>query len=626
MLSNIKSPKKLKEMTNSDLVELASEIREYLIEVVSKTGGHLAPNLGVVELTLAIHYILDAPKDKIIWDVGHQSYVHKLLTGRCKNFDTLRQYEGICGFPNRFESEYDVFSTGHASNSISVALGLAKARDMRDGEETILAVIGDGSLTGGEAYEALNQAGHLGTDLIVILNDNEMSIASNVGAIAQYLNRIRLDPMMNKIRTDFEERLKKIPTIGPRMFQTLEGMKDGIKHIFVSGMIFEELGFKYIGPIDGHNIDVVAKSIKIARQLGGPVMIHAYTQKGKGYNPAEKHTEKFHGISPFDIKTGNGLASSDKLSYMEVFGKTMIDLADMDERIVAVTAAMRSGTGLVEYSEKFPDRFYDVGIAEQHAITFSAGLALGGYKPVAAIYSTFLQRAFDQVILDICLQKLHVVISMDRSGLVGEDGPTHHGAFDLSYLREIPNLSIMAPADENELRQMLYTAVLKMDGAIAIRYPRGTGPGVICKDEFSEIPYGRAKIVQNGQEIALIAVGRMVEVARMASLILENELNFKPSIINARFVKPLPESEIKKAALEHELLVTLEDNSIIAGFGSSIVEFLNDESIKTEILRIGLPDQFIPHGSVDKLYKMVGMDAESVSQKVIKKYKKISGQ
>ncbi len=613
-LKKINSPKDLKALTFEQLNQLANEIREFLIKVVSQTGGHLAPNLGVVELTIALHYALESPKDKIIWDVGHQSYVHKIITGRKDKFSTLRQYQGLCGFPKKSESEHDIFDSGHASNSISVALGLAIARDKKKTNETVVAVIGDGSLTGGMAYEALNQAGHLKTNLIVVLNDNAMSIAKNVGAMSSYLSRIRIDPTYNKLREEIEERIKKIPGVGEKIYALGEHVKESIKHLFVPGMIFEELGFKYIGPIDGHNIEVIATAISLAKQAKGPVLIHVLTQKGKGYPPAESYPDKFHGISPLAQENGE-LAKKEPLpTYTEVFGKTLIELAKKEEKIIGITAAMPGGTGIDIFAREFPDRFFDVGIAEQHAVTFAAGLALGGFIPVVAIYSTFLERAYDQIIQDIALQGLHIIFAIDRAGLVGEDGPTHHGAFDLSYLRHIPGLVIMAPKDENELRHMIYTAT-KLSGPVAIRYPRGAGLGVPLEKSFSLLEIGKWEKLREGKEVCLLAVGRMVELALKTGAILEQK-KISTTIINSRFVKPLDEDTICKEALRHQLLVGMEENSLIGGFCSGVLDILNSRNIKTPFLPIGLPDSFVTHGSLKDLFEELGLTPEKVAQKI----------
>jgi len=612
ILSRINSPADLKSLEKEELYDLASEIREYLIEVVSHCGGHLAPNLGVVELTIGLHLALESPKDKIIFDVGHQSYVHKILTGRREEFKTLRQFGGLSGFPRREESEHDVFNTGHASNSISVALGLAKARDLEGSDETIVAVIGDGALTGGMAFEGLNQAGHLKTNLIVVLNDNEMSIAQNVGALSSYLSRLRLDPTYNKLREEFEEVLRRIPGLGERLVFWGEHFKESVKQFFVPGMLFEELGFKYIGPLDGHNIERVATAVTLAKQVKGPVLIHTLTKKGKGYPPAEEGPEKFHGISPKTKKTFRSCPPS--LSYTEVFGQSLVELAEKNEKIIGITAAMPSGTGLDLLAQRFPERFFDVGIAEQHAVTFAAGLAVKGFIPVVAIYSTFLQRAFDQVIEDVALQNLHVVLALDRGGLVGEDGPTHHGVFDLSYLRAIPNLVVAAPKDENELRHLLYTAV-EHHGPFAIRYPRGAGWWGKKLEPFKKLPIGEWEVLNYGEKLALLACGRMVKVALEVSSLLKSA-GLNPTVINARFIKPLDFKLLKDLAGKHELIVTLEENVLAGGFGSAVGETLTRLKGSANLFIFALPDEFVPHGRIEDLFEYLKLTPPDIAEEI----------
>ncbi|MDO8886522.1 1-deoxy-D-xylulose-5-phosphate synthase [Candidatus Oleimmundimicrobium sp.] len=627
ILNKISYPSDLKKLSSNKLRDLAEEIREEIINVVSKNGGHLASSLGVVELTIGLHLALNCPEDKIVWDVGHQSYAHKILTGRRKKFKTLRQYNGISGFPKRSESKYDVFDTGHASNSISVALGLAEARKQRCGNETIVAVMGDGSLTGGEAYEGLNQAGHLGTPLIVILNDNEMSISNNVGAFSAYLSRIRFDPTLYKIREEIEERIikiiKNIPTIGAKVSQAAEGLKESFKHVIIPGMIFEELGFKYIGPIDGHKIDSVVSAINLAKEVKKPVLIHVVTKKGKGYPPAEKCPDKFHGVGSFIIKTGESAIKDKKPTYTNFFGDAMVELASKNNRIVGITAAMSGGTGLSKFAEFFPDRFYDVGIAEQHAVTFAAGLALDGHLPVVAIYSTFLQRAFDQIIQDVCLQNLHVIFAVDRAGLVGEDGPTHHGAFDLTYLRQIPGMTVMVPKDEAELRNMLYTAT-KLNGPVAIRYPRGPVLGVKYSKRFKKIKVSEAEIVKEGKDVCLLAIGRMVQKSYEACNVLE-DMGISCTLVNARFVKPLDEKTISELAMKHKLIVSIEENTLLGGFGSSVLELLAAKGISVPFLQLGLPDNFITHGPINILLSENGLDGAGIVAAIKEKIKQIKG-
>ncbi|MCL5292314.1 MAG: 1-deoxy-D-xylulose-5-phosphate synthase [Actinobacteria bacterium] len=623
LLDGINSPRDVKNLRPEKLKDLAEEIRMKIIETVAVNGGHLAPNLGVVELTIALHRALECPKDKIVWDVGHQCYVHKLLTGRRGQFETLRQYGGIAGFPKRSESPHDVFDTGHASNSLSVALGLAEARDKRGGDEAITAVIGDGALTGGEAFEALNQIGHHGTKLVVILNDNEMSIASNVGALSHYLARLRLDPVYSRFREGVEEGLKKIPAIGEHLFEVGKHVKESMKALVVPGMIFEELGFRYIGPIDGHDIEELELNIRLASQSNKPVVLHILTKKGSGYAPAELEPDRFHGTPPFERENGKAKKGSDVPTYTEVFGDTVIELAKTNESILAITAAMPSGTGLDAFAAAYPERFYDVGIAEQHAVTFAAGLALGGYLPIVAIYSTFLERAYDQLIQDVCLQGLHVVFAIDRGGIVGEDGPTHHGAFDLSYLRHIPEMVVMAPMDEAELRQMLYTAT-NLKGPVAIRYPRSKGVGADLAQPLTDLPVGQAEIIREGSDVCLFAIGRMVKNALATADLLAGR-GVLASVVNARFAKPLDEEAISWAAKNHELIVTVEDNSVVGGFGSGVLEVVSSRRLKREVLCLGLPDEFIPHGPIDRLHADVGLDPKGIASFVMGRLDKARG-
>lgn len=623
ILEKIDAPADLKGLSSDELKTLASEIRDLMVTVLSEKGGHLAPNLGVVELTLGLHRVLDSPEDKIVWDVGHQSYVHKIITGRRSRFRDLRTRGGIAGFPKRSESEHDFFDSGHASSALSVALGMAEARDRRGGEESVVAVIGDGALTGGVALEALNHAGHRQNRLIIVLNDNERSISCNVGALSGYLSRIRLDPTYNRLRDFIDEAVKRIPGIGEFVFNMEKHLKDSLKQWIVPGMLFEELGYKYVGPIDGHNVDVVENSMRLAKRYAGPVLIHVLTTKGKGYAPAEKYPEKFHGTAPFDIATGHTIKVNQRPTYTEVFGRTMVELADRDHRIVAITAAMSSGTGLDEFARLYPERFYDVGIAEQHALAFAAGLALDGRLPVVAIYSTFLERAYDQIIQDICLQNLPVVLALDRSGLVGEDGPTHHGAFDLSYLRHIPKMTVMAPSNEDEFRHMLYTAT-RLGSPAAVRYPRGKGLGVDVTGPLRELPVGKGEVVMSGKEVALVAVGRMVSAAAAAADLLKGKGIF-PTVIDARFVKPVDEELVMAVAGTHKLIVTLEENSRLGGFGGAVVELVADRGAAVPTLRLGLPDGFVSHGTVHELLTQVGLDPLGVAQAVERRLEQLAG-
>lgn len=614
ILNKIKSPATLRDLSSEELNSLASEIRERMVEVTSKCGGHLAPNLGVVELTIGLHLALDSPKDRIVWDVGHQSYVHKLLTGRADAFSTLRQHGGLSGFPKREESPHDCFDTGHASNSISAALGMAVGRDQRGTDESIVAVIGDGSMTGGIAYEALNQAGHIKSDLMIVLNDNEMSIDGNVGGLSCYLNRLRLDPTYNRVRDDLEQVLRRIPGVGEKMVNFGETWKTSLKQFLVPGMLFEELGLKYIGPIAGHDIEAIRKAILMAKQLKGPILIHVLTRKGKGYGPAERYPDRFHGTSPFNIETGKQKKKKTGApTYAKVFGRSLKKLAAQDKRIVGITAAMAQGTGMDIFAAAYPDRCFDVAIAEQHAVTFAAGLATQGLRPVVAIYSTFLQRAYDQLVQDICLQQLPVVFILDRAGLVGDDGPTHHGSFDLSYLSHIPEMTVAAPKDEAELQRLLGTA-LEADRPFAIRYPRGAATGVALTDNFAALPIGRSEVLVEGDSAAILAVGSMVPVAEAAVAQLR-AAGIDCALINARFIKPLDTALITDLATRCDLLVTVEDNSIIGGYGSLVAQLLAPIS-DCRLVNFGLPDRFVGHGDTDRLRTEIGLDADSLANKI----------
>jgi 1-deoxy-D-xylulose-5-phosphate synthase len=615
ILDRIESPEDLKPLGGAELAQLAAEVRDRLITTVAATGGHLAPNLGVVELTIGLLRALDTPHDRVIWDVGHQSYVYKLLTGRRDRFGTLRQYGGLCGFPKRSESPYDVFDTGHASNSISVALGLAQARDAAGGDEQIVAVIGDGSLTGGMAFEAMNHAGHLGTSLVVLLNDNEMSISENVGALASYLARVRLDPRYIRLREDVEGVVAKVPHIGVGLVAAGEAAKESFKQLLVPGMFFEELGWKYVGPINGHDVQKVQDAVAWAKNVNGPVIVHVVTQKGRGYRPAEESPDTFHGIAPFDIGTGEVPKKDGPPSFTAVFSEALVAEAALDERVCAITAAMPSGTGLDLFCETYPDRFYDVGIAEQHAVGLAAGLAAGGRRPVVAIYSTFLQRAYDQVIMDVCLQNLPVVFALDRAGLVGEDGPTHHGVFDMTYLRAVPNLTLCAPADEAELVDMLHTG-LETESPFAIRYPRGKAAGVALPREPSLLEAGRAQVRRTGTDVALLAFGRMVGVAERASQLLM-EAGVSASVVNMRWVKPLDLETVAWAAQTHALVVTIEENTTIGGAGAAVLEALADMDMTASVMHLGVPDCFIAHGAMARLLADVRLTPDGVRDAVL---------
>ncbi len=613
ILESIESPADLRELSTEELEQLAAEIRSEIIQTVSRKGGHLAPSLGVVELTLALHHVFDTPRDKIIWDVGHQAYTHKLITGRRDRFETLRTYGGISGFPKRAESPYDPFDTGHSSTSISAGLGISTANEFKGLQNRVIAVIGDGSMTGGMAYEGLNQAGHMEKDLIVVLNDNEMSIAPNVGAFSSFLSRKMSGKRFVNFRKDIESFLKSIPGVGENILNIARRSEDSFITFFTPGMLFEAFKFKYIGPIQGHRLDRLIESFQNTLHIPGPVLVHVVTVKGKGYPPAEKDPAHFHGVGVFEIETGTPAraAQAPPPTYTEVFGNAMVELGEKIPELFAITAAMPEGTGLNRFSEIFPDRFRDVGIAEQHAVTFAAGLAVEGLRPVVAIYSTFLQRAYDQIIHDVCLQNLPVVFCLDRGGLVGEDGPTHHGPFDLSYTRILPNITVMAPRDENELRHMLYTA-LKQPGPVALRYPRGTGTGVRLEEDFREIPIGRSELLREGGDLAILAVGSMVAPSLVAAEALE-ERGIQARVVNVRFVKPL-DPALAEHALSTGRVLVVEENTRAGGLSGAILEAFNDTGTLGEVRvrRMGLPDRFVEHGSMEVLRSLCGLDAPSI--------------
>ena len=612
---NIKKLEDLKRLTIPELKELAKELRQIIIERVAINGGHLASNLGTVDLTIALHYVFNSPKDKIIWDVGHQSYSHKILTGRAEAFSTIRQYGGISGFPKIDESPHDAFGTGHSSTSISSALGIIEARDQKKEDFKVIAVIGDGALTAGLAFEGLNHAGHLQKDLIVVLNDNEMSISPNVGALSAYLNRIMTGDLYTKFKKETKLFLERIPKVGEPFLKIAQRAEDTVKGFFVPGMLFEELGFEYVGPIDGHKIESLIETFERFKDFPMPVLIHAITKKGKGYSPAEKSPWIFHGVGPFDIETGSQISSANP-TYSEIFGSYLVKLAREDSRIVAITAAMTEGTGLSEFAKTFPSRFYDVGIAESHAVTFAAGLASQGLKPVVAIYSTFLQRAYDEIVHDVCLQNLPVVFAIDRAGIVGEDGPTHNGAFDISYLRHIPNIVIMAPKDENELGRMLKTAI-SHGGPVAIRYPRGAVSKIPTDMELKKLTIGESEILKDGKDILIIAIGSAVQPAKHASELL-NEMGISACVINARFAKPIDASLIGNLAKEIKSVLTVEENVVQGGFGSAVLEYLSEMDIDgLKIKMLGLPDKFIEHGPQNLLRKMLGLDAEKITKEAL---------
>ena len=615
LLETIQNPDDLKKLSPEQLPELAEEIRTFLLSTVSETGGHLGSNLGAVELSLALHYCFTTPQDKIVWDVGHQAYTHKLLTGRRDRFATQRQYKGISGFPKRCESEHDAFGVGHASTSISAALGMAVADNLDQKKNNVIAVIGDGSLTGGIAFEGLNQAGHLKKNLIVVLNDNEMSISKNVGAFSAFVSRKMTTRHFRELKKEMKELLTSIPAFGKDILKFARRAENSLKGFLTPGALFEALGFDYIGPIDGHDLPGLIEVFNNAREFDGPLLLHVMTTKGKGYRPAEETPDKFHGVGAFDLSTGKAPAKSSTISYTEVFGRTLVDLAKEDPKIVAITAAMPDGTGLNFFSDALPDRFFDVGIAEQHGICFAAGLAADGFKPVAAIYSSFMQRAYDQVFHDVCLQNLPVVIAMDRGGLVGDDGPTHHGVFDLSFMRHLPGLTFMAPKDENELRHMLKTA-LELKAPVALRYPRGAGYGVPLDKKMECLPIGKGELLREGSDLTIIAIGSTVMPAVKAAEQLA-EQGISAGVVNARFIKPLDADLILGQAKATGRIVTVEENVLQGGFGSAVLELLQDTNMaQVKVKRLGIPDQYIEQGTQAQLRKDVGIDAEGIAAAV----------
>lgn len=612
ILDDVNFPRDVHKLNNKELYELGDEIREFLIDQVSKNGGHLSSNLGVVELTLSLFKSFDLEKDKVVWDVGHQSYVHKILTGRKNGFDTLRKYNGLCGFPKISESKYDAFGVGHSSTSISAALGIARARDIKKEDYNVIAVIGDGALTGGMALEALNDVGFNKTNMIIVLNDNQMSISKNVGGLSDHLNKLRVGPGYNKLKEDINLTLSH-SNAGKTVVHYLHRVKDSLKHLLVPSMLFENMGVKYIGPIDGHNIELMNEVFTKAKQINGPVIIHTVTQKGRGYGFAEKNPNKFHGVSPFDLESGESYIPPKK-TYSKVFGDTMIDIADKNDKVVAITAAMPDGTGLKDFSKKYPNRFFDVGIAEEHAVTLAAGMASAGLKPVFAVYSTFLQRAFDQVIHDVCIQNLPVTFAIDRAGIVGDDGETHQGVFDLSYLSQIPNMTILAPKHLEELPLMLRWAINE-NRPIAIRYPRGAD----CCEEvkpIGEIKYGKWEKIIDGDKVAIICVGKMVQHAMIArNSLLKKGIN--PTVIGATFVKPLDNEMIRNLANEGYNIITIEDNVISGGFGCHVLMELNKCNFNKKFKSLGFCDKFVPHGDVSSLYREYGLDADSIEKCVL---------
>lgn len=615
ILETIHSPEDLKQLPVSRLPELAADLRQVIIQTCAANGGHLAPSLGVVELTVALHKVFTTPSDKIVWDVGHQAYAHKLLTGRRDNFGTLRTLNGLSGFPKRHESQHDVFDVGHSSTSISAATGFAVARDLDGRRGKILAVIGDGSMTSGIAYEGINHAGHLNKDMIIILNDNEMSIAENVGALSNFLTRTASSEFVQRFKKSTESFLKRLE-MGKGVLHMARKMEESFKGLFTPGMLFEAFGFEYIGPVDGHDLPALIETLENVKKFNNSVLIHVLTKKGMGYKPAEDNPSLFHGVGPFEIETGKvykGKGSA--ASYTAIFGAALCKLAAEDERIAAITAAMPDGTGLTRFSKEFPERFFDVGIAEQHGVTFAAGLAAGGYRPVFAVYSSFLQRAYDQVCHDVCLQNLPVTFAVDRGGVVGSDGPTHHGAFDLSYLRHLPNLTLMAPKDENELQHMLATAI-GLGSPAAVRYPRGNGYGVALDQTLVTLPIGRAEVLRDGDVAAILALGTMVHPALEAAAALDAE-GVALTVVNARFVKPLDDALIISLAEKYGMLITIEENALQGGFGTAVLELFEQRGLNgIRVLRLGYPDSYIPQGEQQELRAMLGLDSAGITASI----------
>ena len=623
ILDRVNSPLDLKMLSLEEMNRLAAEIRQLMLDVVSKNGGHLAPNLGVVELTIALHRVFDSPRDKFVFDVGHQAYIHKIITGRKDRFPTLRQYKGLSGFPKRQESEHDVFGVGHSSTSISAADGIAAARDLLGDDYHVVAIIGDGAMTGGMSFEALNHVGDTKRRLIIILNDNEMSISKNVGAMSQYLYQLRTGETYNRLKHNLENWLSGLEH-GDDVLEAIDRVKTGVKYLVNPESMFEHLGIKYFGPVDGHNIEALIPMLTAAKKEDGPVLLHVITKKGKGYAPAEESPNKFHGTGPFDIATGKKITKPGAPpSYTDVFGKTLVELAEKDKRIVAITAAMPDGTGVTGFAQRFPDRFFDVGIAEQHAVTFAAGLATQGIKAVAAIYSTFMQRAYDQVLHDVCMQKLPVKLCMDRAGLVGDDGYTHHGVFDYAYLLPMPHMVIMAPKDENELRHMLATAMEYDDGPISLRYPRGSGLGVDCSEALHTLPIGRAERIRTGTDVSLWAIGSMVSEAEKTAELLQ-EKGVSAGVVNMRFAKPLDTEMLFQDARDTHCIVTMEEGAVIGGVGEAVMQALNNHGLldKTLVLNFGIPDEFISQGDRKLLLRDIGLTPELMADRILDWMKK----
>ncbi len=615
LLFKVNSPKDIRDYDTAQLKTLCSEIRQYMVDVISQVGGHFGGGLGTVELTVALHKVFNTPEDQLVWDTGHQAYPHKIITGRRDKLKTIRKFKGISGFLKRSESEYDAFGAGHASTSISAAVGMAEAFKVKGIERKAIAVIGDGAMTGGMAYEAMNNSGVRKSNLIVVLNDNNMSIAPNVWQISNYFTEMISHPEYNKFKGAIWDLTGKLDNFGDRLRRVAARLESGIKAVITPGMLFEALGFRYFGPVNGHNIGQLVKLFEHIKPLNGPILVHAITEKGKGYKPAEGHVQRLHASTPFDKITGQAHKKDGPVAYTKIFGDTLVDIVKENKNVVGITAAMPDGTGLSRLSKEFPKNYYDVGIAEEHAVTFAAGLATQGVKPVVAIYSSFLQRGFDQIIHDVALQKLNVAFILDRAGLVGADGPTHHGTFDLTYLRLIPDIVIMAPKDEAELRNMVYTSVEYNDGPIALRYPRGNALGVKLEEDFGLIPIGKAETLREGTDVAILAIGSMVDYALKSANLLE-ESGIHASVINMRFVKPLDTDLLDDIHKRFDKIVTIEENSIVGGFGSAILEYYNDNKYKNNILKLGLPDKFVDHGTQTELHKMLGLDPSGIFEKI----------
>lgn len=615
LLENINQPNDIKKIDKEDYDILADEIRRYIIDRVSENGGHLASNLGVVELTMALHLVLDLPKDKIVWDVGHQSYTHKILTGRRDDFNTLRAYGGISGFPKRRESECDCFDTGHSSTSISAGLGIVTANEIKGSDDTVVSVIGDGALTGGMAFEALNNASRLKRNYIIVLNDNEMSISENVGGMSKYLSGIRTGHFYNDVKSGVTKTLNSIPVVGEKLVHQISKTKSSIKQLVIPGMFFENMDITYLGPVDGHNIPQLIRVFNEAKKLNHAVLVHVITQKGKGYEPAEKRPSKFHGIEPFDKNTGEILKPKQEPNYTDVFSRTICKLAEKNSNIVAVTAAMADGTGLKRFKSKFPDRFFDVGIAEEHAVTFAAGMASAGLKPYVAIYSSFLQRAYDQILHDVCIQNLPVVFVIDRAGIIGNDGETHQGIYDVSYLRTIPNMNIFAPKNRYEFADILQYASY-FNAPLAVRYPKGAAKETL-KEYRTPIKYGKSEVIFKEKDVAILACGSMIDIALEARETLKQK-GINCSIINARFLKPIDEECIDMMVKDHKILVTIEENILTGGYGEAVLKFINSRAYTTKVINIGIPNIYLEHGSIEMLKKEVGLSAENVVDKILK--------